>query len=87
MKTFIQDRLIEYTTVGVCRPVKKIKVKTFSFVTEVAKVHVKDQVVPIKAQSEFSTQRSFLLPFGSTTLVADKNDRGFVEEKQNSLVA
>lgn len=87
MKTFIQDRLIEYTTVDVCRPVKKIKVKTFSFVTEVAKVHVKDQVVPIKAQSEFSTQRSFLLPFGSTTLVADTNDRGFVEEKQSSLVA
>ena len=52
METFIQERLMENSTVDFYKPIKKINLKTFSFVTAAAKVHVKDQVILIKAQIE-----------------------------------
>ena len=52
METFIQEYLVENSSVDFYRPIKKIKLKTFSYMTKVAKVHVKDWILPIKAQSE-----------------------------------
>ena len=95
MERFIQENLVENPSVDFYRPINKIKLKTFSYMTKVAKVHVKDRIIPMKAQSQLFwrlvlimqlkkcwPQRSFLLSSESTTVAADNNDRGVKEKNK-----
>lgn len=47
------------STVDFYRPIKMMKLKTFSFMTKVAKFCVKDQVILMKAKSQLFRRLAF----------------------------
>ena len=50
MQTFIDERLLENAISDIYQPIKRQKLKTFTSMTNVKKVNVKDRVIAVKAQ-------------------------------------
>ena len=56
------------STVDFYRPIKTMKLKTFSFMTKVAKFSVKDQVILMKVQSQLFRRLALIMQSRSADL-------------------
>ena len=84
MQTFIDEPFLENAISNIYQPIKRQKLKTFTSMTNVKKVNVKDRVIAVKSQSELFGRVALIVAMMQSLIVTMMQSR-HVDLKDVSL--